>query len=220
VFLNLAAIVCGLLFALALQPPSAFSPKVRVDSWRRIGMVATIVWLIFATFVSQVHLGHVVEIDGVRFKSHYSAEELDNLQGHRAALWRTAPPTALRRLSQEDQYLDEGLWHVRRRNLIELSEAWRENLILERFFAPVLDTPTYASPNGNRWAVEQRAEAASRIASMPSFLSAAEPYPILDWPAAGYWAGVWAIAILLFGLPFLLSRRQRARAITPASSSY
>ena len=220
VFLNLAAIVCGLLFALALQPPPAFSARVRADSWRRIGVIATLVWLIFASFVSEVHLGHVVEIDGVRFKSHYSAQELDNLQGHRAALWRAAPPTTLRRLSQEDQYLDEGLWHVRRRNLIDLSEAWRENLILERFFAPVLDTPTYASPNGNRWPAEQRADAASRIASIPSFFSAAEPYPILDWPASTYWSAVSAIGIALLGLPFLLSRRQRARAITPASSSY
>ena len=220
VFLNLAAIVCGLLFALAVQPPLAFSPKVRADSWRRIGLIATIVWLIFASFVSQVHLGHVVEIDGVRFKSHYSAQELDNLQGHRAALWRTTPPTTLRRLSQEDQYLDEGLWHVRRRNLIDLSEAWRENLILERFFAPVLDTPTYASPDGNRWPAEQRADASARVISIPSFFSAAEPYPILDWPASTYWAAVSAIALALFGLPFLLSRRQRARATRPASSSY
>ena len=60
VFLNLAAIVCGLLFALALQPPAAFSPRLAIaSSWRRIGVAAAIVWLIFATFVSQVHLGHV-----------------------------------------------------------------------------------------------------------------------------------------------------------------
>ena len=221
VFLNLAAIVCGLLFALALQPPTVFSPRMRADSWIRIGIVTTMVWLIFASFVSQVHLGHVVELADVgRFKSHYSADELDSLQGHRAAVWRTAPPATLRRLSREDQYLDEGLWHVRRRNLAELSEAWRENLILERFFAPVLDTATYASPNGNRWPSEQRADAHSRVVSIPSFVSAAEPYPILDWPATRFWAGVWAIATALFGLPFLLSRRQRARAIRPASSSY
>jgi hypothetical protein len=221
VFLNLAAIVCGLLFGLALRPPAAFSPRLHADSWRRIAIVATTVWLIFATFVSQVHLGHVVEIEAVgRFKSHYTADELNDLQGHRAASWQTRPPLTLRRLSQEDQYLDEGLWHVRRRNLSELSEAWRENLILERFFAPVLDTATYASPDGNRWPAEQRADAAARAVPIPSFISTAEPYPILDWPQTRYWGCVWAIATVLFGLPVVVSRRQRARAITPASSSY
>ncbi len=221
VFLNLAAIVCGLLFAMALRPPQVFSPRLHPDSWRRLGVAATVVWLIFATFVSQVHLGYVVELEDVgRFKSHYSADQLLALQEQRAALWRTSPPATLRRLSQEDQYLDEGLWHVRRRNLIELSEALRENLILERFFAPVLDTATYASPNGNRWPPEQRADAAARAAAIPSFVSAAEPYPILDWPASRFWAAVSAIAMAMFGLPMLLSRRQRLRAMRPASSSY
>jgi hypothetical protein len=221
VFLNLTAIVCGLLFALALQPPSRFSLSPQPASWRRLAVVATTVWLIFATFVSQVHLGHVVEHEEAgRFRSHYTAAELYTLQGHRAALWLTAPPTTLRRLSREDQYLDEGLWHVRRRNLAEISEAWRENLILERFFAPVLDTATYASPTGNRWSAEQRANASANAGSMPDFVSAAEPYPILDWPAARFWTVVWAIAIVIFALPFALARRQRARAIRPASSSY
>ena len=221
VFLNLAAIVCGLLFALALKPPPRLSASLLPESWRRLAVVTTIVWLIFATFVSQVHLGHVVELEEAgRFRSHYTTEELYALQGHRAALWLTAPPTTLRRLSREDQYLDEGLWHVRRRNLAEVGEAWRENLILERFFAPVLDTGTYASPNGNRWSAEQRANASAHAGSMPDFVSAAEPYPILDWPAARFWTAAWTIAAVVFTLPFLLARRQRARAISPASSSY
>jgi hypothetical protein len=221
VFLNLAAIVCGLLFALALQPPAALSLTLRTGSWRRLGIGAAAAWLIFATFVGQVHLGHVVELENAgRFKSHYSADELDALQRHRAESWKSAPPATLRRLSQEDQYLDEGLWHVRRRNLIELSEAWRENLILERFFAPVLDTPTYASPKGNRWPAEQRADAEARVAPIPAFFSAAEPYPILDWPSTRFWVAAWVIAIALVGLPILLARRQGERAITPASSSY
>ncbi len=221
VFLNLAAIVCGLLFALALQPPPVFALSLGANSWRRIAVAATLVWLIFATFVSQVHLGHMVELDGAgRFRSHYSAEELLALQQQRTGQWRMSPPTTLRRLSREDQYLDEGLWHVRRRNLIDLSEAWRENLILERFFAPVLETATYASPNGNRWPPDQRADAASRVVPIPSFVSAAEPYPILDWPASTFWIVVWLAVIPIGGLPILLARRQRVRASTAARSSY
>ena len=78
-------------------------------------------------------------------------------------LWQTEPPIRIKRLSREDQYLDEGLWHVRRRNSAEVDEAWHENLILERFFVPVLDLPTYASPNGNRWPPEQRANIAKQV---------------------------------------------------------
>ncbi|MGZ8255814.1 MAG: VanZ family protein, partial [Burkholderiaceae bacterium] len=209
VFLNLAAIVCGLLFALAIQPPTAFSPYLHPASWRRIGIAAAMVWLIFAMFVSQVHLGHIVEAADIgRFKSHYSEGELNDLQGHRATLWRTQPPTTVRRLSREDQYLDEGLWHVRRRNTAEVSEAWRENLILERFFVPVLDMPTYASPNGNRWPPEQRADLATRAAADPSFFSAAEPYPILVWQETAFWLIAGVAALLLAGAPRLFGPRR------------
>src|SRR5688500_9097580 len=62
VFINLAAIVCGLLFSLALQPPVALSSHLGAESWRRIGVTSAIVWMIFAAFVSQVHLGNIVEI--------------------------------------------------------------------------------------------------------------------------------------------------------------
>lgn len=209
VFLNLAAIVCGLLFALALLPPAAFSPRLHGSSWRRIGLASAIAWLIFATFVSQVHLGHVVDMPDIgRFRSHYTAEELNDLQGHRAALWRTQPPLTLRRLSQEDQYLDEGLWHVRRRNLAEVNEAWSENLILERFFAPVLDIATYASPNGNRWPSEQRADMATRAEAAATFVSAAEPYPILAWSVPAYWSIVGVVALVLAGASRMVKRQR------------
>jgi len=221
VFINLAAIVCGLLFSLALQPPVAFSSHLRAESWRRIGVTSAIVWMVFAAFVSQVHLGHSVEIAEIgRFKSHYTEQELNDLQGDRGVRWKTQPPVKVQRLSREDQYLDEGLAHVRRRNGAEVDEAWRENLILERFFVPVLDLPTYASPNGNRWPPEQRADVANRAATNNSFLSEAEPYPILTWSHATFWIGAWAIAFVLLAVPLALSRRQRGREMSVASSSY
>jgi hypothetical protein len=208
VFLNLASIVCGLLFALAVLPPATFTPRLQPASWRRIGTASAIVWLIFATFASQVHLGHTIEVAGIgRFNSHYTEGELYDLQGQRAGLWRTQPPATVQRLSREDQYLDEGLWHVRRRNLAEVNEAWRENLILERFFVPVLDFPTYASPNGNRWPPEQRADIASRVAGDGSFVSAAEPYPIIAWPATMFWLAVSGIAAALVLVPHALPAR-------------
>ncbi len=102
--------------------------------------------------------------------------------------WQTEPPIDIRRLSREDQYLDEGLWHVRRRNNAEVDEAWHENLILERFFAPVLDLPTYASPNGNRWPPEQRANIAKQVVTGAPFVSTAESYPIVVWPRPAFWS--------------------------------
>ena len=220
VFLNLAAIVCGLLFAIALIPPATFSPRLQPQSWRRIGIAAAVVWLIFAAFVSQVHLGHVITAADIgQFKSHYSETGLYERQAHRATLWKTRPPATLRRLSQEDQYLDEGLWHVRRRNMADLPEAWRENLILERYFAPVLDTATYASPNGNRWPAEQRADVAARATPIASFMSTAEPYPIVAWPKPLFWAFAIFIALLLVMMPRFLGSRKRAvpkAPITPA----
>jgi hypothetical protein len=204
VFLNLASIVCGLLFALAILPPATFTGRLQPASWRRVGIAAATVWLIFAAFAGQVHLGHTIDVAGIgRFHSHYSEGELFDLQGHRAALWQTQPPVTVQRLSREDQYLDEGLWHVRRRNLAEVNEAWRENLILERFFVPVLDFPTYASPAGNRWPPEQRADMANRIAADDSFMSAAEPYPIIPWPRSAYWLVVGVVALLLAVAPRL-----------------
>jgi VanZ family protein len=202
VFLNLASIVCGLMFALALQPPASFTMRMAPSSIRRLGLVAALAWLVFATFVSQIHLGYAIDEPAIgRFHSHYTPERLFALQAERAIRWKIDPPLTLRRLSQEDQYLDEGLWHVRRRNIVDAAESWRENLILERYFAPVLDTPTYASPEGNRWTAEQRAAMESRIGSSAiNFVSGAEPYPIVNWPRPAFWATVLLIAALLAGM--------------------
>ncbi len=57
VFLNIVAIVCGLLFSIGVDPPDAGVFQVRPGSLRRMGMVAAAVALLFATFVYSVHLG-------------------------------------------------------------------------------------------------------------------------------------------------------------------
>jgi hypothetical protein len=56
--------------------------------------------------------------------------------------------------------------------------AWRENLILEKFFAPLLDSPALAPRY--RWPPEQRAaiEVAAESARETPYVSAAQPYPI------------------------------------------
>ena len=107
VFLNVVSIACGLLFALALQPPAAFTMRLAPVSMRKIGLVAAVAWLVFAAFVSQVHLGYALDEPGIgRFQSHYTSAGLDARQAERAVRWKTEPPLKLRRLSQEDQYRD------------------------------------------------------------------------------------------------------------------
>ena len=120
----------------------------------------------------------------------------------------TAPPLNIPRLSREDQYLDEGLWHVRERNrrwdAEQITAAWHENLILERFFAPVLDRPSYVSASGNRWPPEHRADAHARAVPDPAFVSRAETYPILTWSKPLYWS-----MVVLAALAFVVAPRFR-----------
>lgn len=206
VFLNLTSLICGVMFAVALRPPDRFVWSAGARTWRRVGLISAIVWLVFAAFVSQVHLGYENEFQGLgRFRSHYTIDQLMVLQKDRLNRWNADPPRVLRRLSQEDQYLDEGLWHIRQRNRAEVFEAFHENLILERFFAPVLDIPTYATSNPNRWPIEQRRNIEASIQNPAApFVSAAEPYPIVAWPRRTFWSAVIVIASLLGGLPRIL----------------
>lgn len=202
VALNLVAVACGLVFSIAADPPGAFSWRLHAASRRRLAVAASLVVLGFAFFVDQVHLGHEVSLPGIgTFRSHYSAERLVELSRDRAARWQTDPPTVLRRLSREDQYMDEGLWHVRRRNAAAAAEAWAENRILEEFYAPVLDAPSYVSATGHRWPAGQRANIEREAAGSGHWIvSRAEPYPIYTLPRWSLWSAavsaVLAIALL------------------------
>jgi hypothetical protein len=202
IFLNAAAIGTGLLFSLGLDLPRRLTLSLGALSRVRVRRALAAALLVLTAFVSVVHLGHDVR-DGQRtFRSIYSAGELDALAADRAERWRTNPPVELKRLSAEDQYMSEGLWHVQRRNRAwdagDASTAFQENLILERFFAPVLDTPSYVSRTGHRWAAahrqdaEVRAEAAA--ARGPALRGEPAPYvsdahliPIFTWPRRAFW---------------------------------
>jgi VanZ family protein len=216
VFLNLTALACGVLFGIALEPPPAFTWRLGERAIAGIGVAAAAAVLVFGGFVASVHIGYTLDVDGIgRFASQHTIEELNTLQADRAVRWRADPPIGIRRLSREDQYLDEGLWHVRERNRRweagDIAAAWHENLILERFFVPVLDSTTYASPGGTRWAPEHRADAQSRItlSNAPPFVSAAAPRSIYGWSKAGYWSVVAAAALFCTMLPRILRVRRR-----------
>ena len=220
VFLNGAAIVCGLLFIVGVDPPDAGAFALRPGALRRIGVVAAVVTLLFASFVYSVHVGvETIDPDAGRFRSRYDAATLLNISQDRLALWKDHPPIERpHSRSREDQYMSEGLLHVQERNRRwdagDMRAAWAENLILEKYFAPVLDTPSYISKTGHRWPAEQRAAAeqrgsasASAAGSYESRADVAEGrHFIRTWPPLVFWViasvavcGVLAVCLALDG---------------------
>jgi hypothetical protein len=154
ILLNGVASGCGLLFAIAIDPPASLVTRRRRESATRILASGGVAVALFALFFLTVHVGHdVYEAEIGTFRSRYTAAELSELARDRVGRWRARPPRVQRRLSPEDPYLTEGLWHIQRRNQAlsagDMPEAWRENRILEQFHGPILDVPTYANLLGH-----------------------------------------------------------------------
>jgi len=214
ILLNGVAIGCGLLFSLGADPPAAFHARLQPGSPPRIGRLGAAAILAFAVFVHVVHLGYDVRDDEIgMFKSRYSRTTLDSLAAAKREEWRTHPlPLVLRRVSREDQYMTEGVTHVQERNerltANDPAAAWKENRILEKYYAPVLDTPSYVSRTGHRWSPEQRADVASRIPGTDAgYVSAANPYPIYAWSRAWFWVVSIGLAVAFW---FVCVRPDRA----------
>jgi hypothetical protein len=215
IFLNGVAISCGLLFSVALEPPVGFVPRLTAAGLRRIGAFSAVLLIVFAAFFQSVHLGYLIAGDRWRFRSCFTAAALDQASAERTSRWRNTVVERPKRLSAEDQYATEGLWHIQRRNLAwqagDVTSAWYENLILERYFAPVLDTPSYVSRTGHRWGPEHRSDAEHRFAAAPpttAYESQAQPAAIHTWPKSAYWPIVLALALLL-ATPWVRERPSR-----------
>lgn len=210
VLLDGAAVACGLAFSVGLHPPQSVTWRLDREDRRGIAAFAAFSIVVVAGFFALVHLGH--DVDGGeagRFLSRFSAEELQAAATDRAQKWRSEPPTVLHRLSIEDHYLAEGVWHVQRRNEGTGIHTWKENLILERFFGPVLEFPTYSTPHGARWTPEQRANVEAREAGgAGAYNSDANPYPIYAWNPLPFWAGV---AALIAAVVFIIMRAGESR---------
>ena len=194
ILLNGVAIGCGLLFSLGTEPPERFQRRLQPGSLSRIGHLGAAAIVALAAFFHVVHLGYDIRDDELGlFKSRYSRGMLESLASTRADEWRVhPPPLVLQRVSREDQYMTEGVTHVQERNehlaANDPRGAWLENRILEKYYAPVLDTPSYVSRTGHRWSPEQRAEVEARApASAAAYSSAANPYPIYAWPRGLFW---------------------------------
>ena len=162
--------------------------------------------LALAAFVHVVHLGHTIAAPFGGFESRYTSDELEAAARDRADVWRAAPPLVRPpRFSREDQYMTEGLQHVQARNTAwhggAALAAWCENLILEYYFAPVLDTPSYVSRTGHRWSPEQRADAERRVRGTGTrpFESHAYPYRLFKWSPLWLWLAAGITAAALWG---------------------
>jgi VanZ family protein len=217
VLLNAIALGCGLLFSLGADPPDRFSSRLRPGSLVRIGRLAAATILVLAAFFHVVHLGYEIRTEQTgAFKSRWPDDELERVSATKRDEWRThPPPLVLQRVSREDQYMTEGVTHVQKRNeLLTANDprgAWMENQILEKYFAPVLDTPSYVSRTGHRWSQEQRQSIEALAGGgNPAYVSLANPYPIYAWSRPAFWLASMCIALVVWIGASIIDRSRRA----------
>jgi len=208
VFLNLAAIVCGLLFSIGVDPAERLSWSLRRSSRRRVAAVGAVAVMVFAAFLHTVHLGGEINDPEVgRFRSRYDSASLLALARDRGDRWRTAPPLKTPpSLSREDQYLSEGLLHVTERNnrwrVADYTASWFENRIIEKYYGPLLTiwNGELHWPDGQRNDGEQRYRAAGSPPAS-SYVSTADvaegKHFIRLWPKLGVWVSATLIAVIL-----------------------
>jgi hypothetical protein len=172
IFMNVAAILCGLLVSVAIRPLSSAPASAIAGARRGAALAGLLCAAGLAAFVYAVHVGTLISDEEVAFLSRFDAASLA-----RRAAADTSPPGASGLI--EDQYVTEAIWHVQARNALwdagDAAGAWGENLILERYFAPVLAA-------GHSWPPGQRADAERRRAMTSSprapYRSHAERLPI------------------------------------------
>lgn len=213
IFLNLASISAGLLLSLAMAPPQRFTLRIAPHRRRAVAWTAAALVVAIAAFLQTAQLGYLVDDPSIgTFRSRFTAARLHELATERAARWRVEPPPrTLVRLSREDQYVAEAAAHVQARNeafAADVHKSWLENRILETYFEPVLDFPSYVIPAGARWPTAQRADAETRALQTSEFRpfeSAVWRDYVLVWPSGRLWlvTGVTAAVLFVTGLvPF------------------
>ena len=212
VWLNAVAIVCGVLVSVAVHPPASLTLPAQRSARVALAAAAGVLILAGAGFVDRVHLGHEIADEQIGvFRSRSDARMLRAAAGERPARWRQMPPPQ-RGFAREDHYLSEGLWHVQRRNTAitdgDATTAWGENLILEKYYAPVLD-------RGSRLSPDERSDIERRVPTVSaSFVSTAQPYPIYIAPRGLFWA---TTALAIAALLWLCLGSRASRAVSRAA---
>ena len=219
VLLNASAAGCGVAFGVGLFGFDDAAPS-RAEL-RGVGVLWAFLVLASAGLLELTNLGHVIEDPELgRFRSHYSAERLERLNGNRRARWATRLPpmrSAFQPWHIEDHFLSEAAWHVQARNEAYDVEDWStaaaEEAILSRYYPTVLELATPEGSQRHAFSPEKvvRLEEEGAV-PMPSYVSAAGANRIWIWPR--FVAPVLFLAAILLGaFPALVSDR-RASAET------
>ena len=147
VVLNVCAGATGLLIALALDGPRALTWRLERGSSRGLARLTAASTLALASFLHAAHLGYRIEDPEVgRFRSYFTAEGLRDASRDRAVRWAQkplGPPGEFAPLEREDWFRTEAGMRVQHRNASlergDSYQAWKENRIVERWYAPFLD---------------------------------------------------------------------------------
>ncbi len=215
VLLNLWAGGIGFLIGVALSSERGRLARPAPESVRLALGLGSVFVFAGAAFFDTAHLGHEIRDPraGV-FRSWFSAEELARAAEERDRRWASEGVPVARPLAIEDPYWTEAGFHVGERDrAVErgaLVLAWRENRILERWYAPLLDHRP-----GTRWPEAQRANTESvvveRFRRQPEAVLAAPGYrspALVDRIAvAPPRALFWLLALVVGGIPGALALR-------------
>lgn len=221
VLLNVWAGVVGLLFGAALWPPAGLLRRPGPGTRRLACALGAVVVLAAAAFYDAAHLGHEIRDPraGV-FLSWHAPEELLAAAEDRALRWAEGGPPPQRPVALEDRFFTEAGWHARARNDAvrgdRLAMAWRENRILERWYAPYLDL------GRNRWPPAQKRNLRRELETREGWKSGPTPgyrSPALVGrvttapPRPLLWAGALALAGALAFLALGRKRDGRGRPL-------
>lgn len=212
VLLNVWAGAIGYLFAVALSSEGGRLRRPGGASRRLAAVLGAIVVVAAGAFLDTAHLGHEVRDPraGI-FLSWHSPEGLVRAARARAEAWAAGKRPPHRPLAREDVYLTEAGWHAQARNEAaerrDFVRAWRENRILERWYAPYLDLPGAGWPQAQRDDVEsavrerfgRRSQGVDRA---PRYRSPALQGRVVPAPRSLVWGTVAALVGILLWLAF------------------
>ena len=215
VLLNALSGLCGLVFAVSLEPIEGFEWRISPAGWRRLGTSAAILVLAVGVFFYAAHLGYMVEDPEIgRFRSFFTREELLEASAQRAVEWAANPPGELSPWRREDRYLLEAGWHNQHRNhayelgLYDL--ARQANLILEKYHAPYLDLESFRKTGDRRFPPHVLAELEAKAPrrAPEEYLSPVAEKLIFTRPSKPVFVALLLpVVVALWGLPRWLLRR-------------
>jgi hypothetical protein len=223
VALNVYAGAAGLLVALALDATRWFGWRLELGGGRRLARLGAVALVALAAFVHAAHLGYRIEDAEIgSFRSYFTTEGLRAASRDREARWAAAPlgpPGEFAPLEREDWFRSEAGMRVHHRNGAlergDVYQAWKENLILERWYAPFLsqlnsDGQPFRLPEETRRRLDQ-----TRPRRDPYPYDSPvgrDPFRIWLWPGKPLlWIATAALVALTLAVPAMVDAGRRRR---------